>query len=79
MSLNKYLAEMIGKTIQHVVVKKGDSYPEKQLFLVFTDGTSMEFFGSDVNNAKGLWPHGLESVRLYCSDRPIIFEFGPEK
>ena len=39
------LSELLGKTISPAVVtRNGDSEPRSQLFLVFDDGTSFEFW-----------------------------------
>jgi hypothetical protein len=78
MGLNSHLQEIVGKTIQHVVVKKGEAYPQSQLFLVFSDGSSMEFYGSDMNNERGVWPGGgIDRVKSYMSGNKIVHEFPP--
>jgi len=42
MALKAAVADIIGKTIKHIVVKEGDRQPRSQVFLVFTDGSYYE-------------------------------------
>jgi len=69
MGLNAYLNEMVGKTISGVVVKEG---PRQMIFVVFSDDTHMEFYGSDIHNIKGIRPGGMEEVLSYCPDIKLV-------
>ena len=73
MSLNNHLGSLVGKTISGVVAKDGS---RKMIMIVFTDNTYMEFYGSDLNNAKGLWPGGMQNALDYCPDIKIVQKFG---
>jgi len=76
MGFSNHLEDIVGKTIQHVVAKTGDDYPQNQFFLVFTDGSSMEFYGSDINNERGISPSGgIDRVRDYMTCNKIVYEF----
>jgi hypothetical protein len=53
MPLNKMkraLPEIIGRTIKHVGVAKGDDF--MRVILFFTDGTHYEFYGCPFNGAR---------------------------
>jgi len=60
MSINAYLQEIIGKRIAHIITNEGGS--PQQIFLVFDDHTSMEFYGDDLNNSKGVRKCGYEEA-----------------
>ena len=47
------LGETVGKTIAAVIVAKGKR-PRNQVFLVFTDGSSLELYGEDFTCCAGL-------------------------
>ncbi len=56
------LHRLVGKTIAHAVLKEG-SGPAAQLFLVFDDGTSYEFFSNaPIDGAGALDRGGLGAV-----------------
>ncbi len=38
------IAQIVGKTITHVIVREGAVSPRNQVFLFFDDGTSYEIF-----------------------------------
>jgi hypothetical protein len=56
------IAELIGKTITQVVVVENHSNPTQQLFLIFSDKTSMELYGDWIKCAGALDSGGLPSV-----------------
>lgn len=61
------LRQIVGKTISSVVVARNeDANPRNQVFLVFSDGTSFEFFGADFSCANGLDRSGVEEVKDYA-------------
>lgn len=62
----KCAPQLVGKTIAHIVLKTGTN-PEFQLFLLFTDGTYYEFFGSPLNGANGIDRGTFDEVRHYMS------------
>lgn len=48
------VGDIIGKTISGVVVAENKRNPRQQVFLVFSDGTYLEFWGESFNCAGGL-------------------------
>lgn len=66
--MNKHIEGIVGKRISHVITSESSTYPNKQLFLVFDDDTSIELYGEDINNSKGLrntdFSGTLECVKL---------------
>ena len=48
------LAQIVGKRIMAVVVTSSERQPHQQVFLVFTDGSQFEFYGSSFNCCSGL-------------------------
>ena len=42
--MNKYMNEIIGKTIKGVEVRINEFYPKSQIFLLFSDDTQYEFY-----------------------------------
>ena len=62
------LRQIVGKTISSVVVAKNENAnPRNQVFLIFSDGTSFEFFGDSFNCASGLdYKSGVEEAKLYA-------------
>ncbi|MCK4846993.1 MAG: hypothetical protein KAS88_04915 [Deltaproteobacteria bacterium] len=75
MSLNSHLEDILGKNIVGVLAKKGDTTPLNQVFFFFDDGTYFEFYGADIQNAKGLVSESIEEVRRFSPERKIICEF----
>lgn len=68
MSIDKAaLAELPGKTIKGVVTKQSSKSPFEQIFLVFTDNSYFEIYGSSVSTAGGLDMGGMDEVRAYMS------------
>jgi hypothetical protein len=63
--------QIVGKTISSVVVgsnrSRGSSFC-LQMFLVFSDGTSLEFFGGDFNCASGLDSGGQSAAIKYIEN-----------
>jgi hypothetical protein len=68
------LPGLVGKTIAHIVVKEG-SAPRAQLFLIFTDGTSYEFFSSDaIEGCARIDPRGLSAVPASDARQQVVFQ-----
>jgi len=66
------LPYLVGKTIEHVVVKEGKG-PPGQLFLVFTDGTYYEFyFDGSITGRRDVEVGGLEDVRAYMAPEQAV-------
>ncbi len=69
--------KMIGKRIKGVVVKESSSdLPRVQVFLLFTDDTYFEFYGSTISGCNDVDHGGLEAVKSYMAGphRKIILE-----
>ena len=73
--MKQAVKDIVGKTIQGVVVKEG-SHPRSQLFLLFTDNTYYELYCPDskIREAGGVNRGGAEEVRRYLSDHRIVLE-----
>ena len=56
------ILDIIGKEISQVVVVEREAYPDQQMFLIFSDGTSMEFYGEPFKCASNLETGGLVSI-----------------
>lgn len=65
MSLNSHLQEIVGKRITHIITNTVGNIGS-QVFFVFDDGTTMEFYG-DINNTKGLDYHNFEEAVRYAN------------
>jgi hypothetical protein len=76
MAFKAAVADIIGKTIKHVVVKEGDRQPRSQVFLVFTDGSYYEFYSATapIVGAGGLDVGGIEAVRAYLPEQRVVYE-----
>lgn len=76
--MQPYLEEMLGKTIQAVIVKECESgSPANQVFLAFEDGTFFELYSmsGEIMAAKGVKRMSLEEVREYMGPEcPTIIE-----
>jgi len=78
----KYLEDLIGKRIAHIVVKERSKQPIGQLILVFEDGSCYEiycqtgdFSGGDMGGTSGL----PEALRYMSTDATKIIQVpGPE-
>ena len=57
--------DIVGKTITSVVVGSGDMPPRAQVFLIFTDGTSFEFYGEAFSCCGGLDRQDVNSAQRY--------------
>ena len=57
--------DIVGKTIEAVVVARNDRDPLNQVFLVFEDGTYFEFWGPNFSCAGGIVQGGKEKVTSY--------------
>lgn len=70
----KYIpASIVGKRIASVVLRKANqpnAWPQSQLFLIFEDGTSYEFWCSDdeIHPSGDLDRHTQQTVRKYMGD-----------
>ncbi len=67
------LADMIGKIISGVVVAKNDEgNPDNRLFLVFSDGTSFEFWteSDELSVASSVNPFGMDDIVKILKRRP---------
>jgi hypothetical protein len=72
MSLKPAIELIIGKTVESVVLHERDlnTRAPSQVFLVFTDGTYYELYGTDINCCGSLDPRGgikaaLDYTRLF--------------
>ncbi|HWE42942.1 MAG TPA: hypothetical protein VG432_10570 [Gemmatimonadaceae bacterium] len=76
MAFKPAVADIIGKTIEHIVVKEGDRQPRSQVFLVFTDGSYYEFYSATgaIVGAGGLDVGGIEAVRGYLPGQRVVYE-----
>ncbi|MHB8405788.1 MAG: hypothetical protein ACYDCJ_10235 [Gammaproteobacteria bacterium] len=59
------VGKIVGKTISSVVVGSNVREPRNQVFLVFSDGSSLEFYGSQFTCAGGLDKGGVEDATRY--------------
>jgi len=75
MSLNSHLQELIGRRIVGVVAMESDRHPRGRINLVLDDGSYLEIYGNDVNNAKGCWPGGMDAARNTQGVFRIVREF----
>lgn len=64
-SLNSHLQEIVGKRITHVITNTGGNIGT-QVFFVFDDDTTMEFYG-DIQNTKGLNCRNFEETVEYAN------------
>jgi hypothetical protein len=64
------IAEIVGKKIVGVVVKENSrSSPPRQVFLIFDDETSFEFYANcELTWTSGVHPGGIQWVRDYGSE-----------
>lgn len=56
------MSEIVGKEIVGVVAAKNDDMPNRQVFLVFSDGTYFEFWGDSFSCASGVNHGDVEEV-----------------
>lgn len=63
MSLNSYLQELVGQKITGVVAMQGQGRPAFKIHLLLDNGSYFEFYGQDIENAKGCWPGGKGEAR----------------
>ena len=54
MSIKSGISEIIGKTVNEVIVNEGCPYPDFHIFILFEDSTCYEIYGSDVNSGSCL-------------------------
>ena len=79
-SLNSHLQEIVGKRIANVITNTGGNVGS-QVFFVFDDDTTMEFYG-DIQNTKGLDRRNLEETVKYAngfSGTQSVYEIGTKK
>jgi len=80
MSINPKIQQIVGKKIQSVFVKHKDHIIKRDLlYLVFSDGTGIEIYGDDLNNAKDLLSDGLKMARHIMKPDGPTFEFYGEE
>jgi hypothetical protein len=60
------IEKIIGKTINAVVVTELTGPPHHQLFLVFTDGTNLEFYGDSIQCANDLGRQDVDGLVSYA-------------
>ncbi len=71
---------ILGRTIRSVIMKEvidRDATPRSQLFLIFDDGTSYEFYchADIIRQTKGLWNGDITRVRGYMDARmKVVFQ-----
>ncbi len=51
--------DIIGKKVEHVIICENDRQPEQQLFLVFSDDTYIEIYGSSFSSGSNVYSGGL--------------------
>ncbi len=72
------IRQIIGKTVSHVVVATNERAPRQQMFLVFSDGKMLEFWGEHFNCGSGLDRGGVaEAVRHARAGGAKIAEIHP--
>ena len=65
--MKDHIRDIVGKTITGVIVaKKENDLPRHQVFLVFSDDTYFEFYGSDFCCAGGVDKGGYVAARDYA-------------
>lgn len=66
--MREEISQILGKTIKAVVVSEENrSQPRMQVFLIFTDNTSYEFYGDLFRGAGGLDQGGIDAVIKYVA------------
>ena len=68
------IEQIVGKTISGVVVKKRDTFPRSQVFILFSDNTYYELYGEVIKGAGGIDRGGLEAVLKYMPEAEIEFQ-----
>lgn len=72
MKMEDVLPSIIGKTITGIVVKICNKpiSPSSQVFLIFSDNTSLEFYTTHgrITSGGGLYQGGMDEARHYLSD-----------
>ncbi len=63
------LPKIVGKTVRGVVVKRAlkGARPAWQVFLIFTDDTHLEFYGTEFTTCSDIDPQGADWVRRYMA------------
>ena len=57
---------ILGRTIKAVVTADNPREPQSQVFIVFTDGSSLEIFGRELRAASGLDSGGVDAAVKYA-------------
>jgi len=60
------IKNIIGKTISGIVVANNMANPKQQMFLIFSDGTYLEFYGEGFSCAGGLDFGGAAEASQYA-------------
>jgi hypothetical protein len=58
--------QLLGKTIKAVITADNPGDPRMQVFFVFSDGTSFEMFGEDVQGASWVVSGGFDAAVQYA-------------
>jgi hypothetical protein len=67
------IEQIVGRAITAVVVSHNNNAPSRQVFLVFSDGTSFELWGNDLHCAGGLDRQGMPEVIAHLERRGSQF------
>jgi hypothetical protein len=67
--------QIVGKTIQSVILLEAPVEPRWQVMLVFDDETHYEFYGPQINTTAGLNQGGVEEVLRYAKSRKAEVRF----
>ena len=73
MSVRESVADIVGKTISSVVITKNiKTRPRGQLILVFSDGTSYEFWvdTDEISSSRYVVPSSIDQIIKPLSKRP---------
>jgi hypothetical protein len=64
------IKQVLGKTISGVVIAENDDRPKMQMFLIFTDGSQLEFYSDDDFTCANDLDHGgiTRSIRYIESN-----------
>lgn len=71
------IKHLVGKTIEAVLTSEGNPHgPSCQVFLVFTDNTIYEFYGSDIHSIKGFEVGDVNTIEKYarsCNGKVTVY------
>jgi len=72
------IKEIIGKTITSIIaVENQEPSYHNQVFLIFSDNTSFEFYGTGITCASGIDKYGIDGVnkRIERTDGKIKYQY----